>query len=848
MSLLSVLLCVVPAALIGWWGRRMARGSVRGRVALAARLLAVAALAASLLGGSHRRLDEVPRRLVYLVDGSDSLDGAQREWITRRIASLEQQRPKPVRRAVVVFGAGTRVVMPMGQEPLADPRHLQQLLERAEVPRGETNLETALLALPGLLAPERGAGVILLTDGQETAGNVTGALAAVKRLGLEVFPAPPPVFGRARTVWEELAVPPTVPRGSPVAVQLVVFSSGSAAKTGQVAVALQGVAVKRQRVTVRPGWQVLTVTVPAIGQGTMELDVRLTVPDEGIDEQRRAYTEVEGAPRVLMVTEPSTALPALVTALKRRELDVAVSRLTDLPAEPGRLMDYDAVVLFHLPKSLLAEGQIEALRRYVEESGGGLVAIGLGGDLAHEIQTPSPLDALLPIQFEAKGLQEAKRRICMVLLIDRSASMLGPRLAATKKAAIELVKQLAPEDLVGILAFDTKPYVVAEVQQAGQLGPSLIEKLVQLRASGGTDIYPALAAADNRLELTGAALKHIILLSDGNTPFHAEAYRALANSFTLSGTTVSTIGVGSAFINTDFLEWLARSTGGTYYQLQSLDQLPKLVANDARDQIGRLPFAEGLFRPARTPMTDWFAEIPEWPSLRGYLTATAKPSARVDLTINGGAGDDPLLARWTLGRGRVVAFTSDADARWSPAWIRWNAFEAVWAQVVRWAMRPRLGEELFVWVDTQRGAPQLVVEGSLHDPRGALIPDGTAEPIPLSFVQTGAWRWDASLAQVPSGWYQLALESRTAEGPVFAKRWVQIGTLPATREASGQPPREGLLRELARATSGAYDAPDRALLPPTTTSTVTEPLFTWWLPLVIVALLIDIWARGSTML
>ena len=84
--------------------------------------------------------------------------------------------------------------------------------------------------------------------------------------------------------------------------------------------------------------------------------------------------------------------------------------------------------------------------------------------------------------------------------------------------------------------------------------------------------------------------------------------------------------------------------------------------------------------------------------------------------------------------------------------------------------------------------------------------------------------------------------------PAFAKRWVQVGTPPAIKEMPGQPPQESLLRDIARATSGSYDAPDRALVPPTVPVTTTRPLFTWWMPLMLITLLIDIWARGSTML
>jgi uncharacterized membrane protein/Mg-chelatase subunit ChlD len=593
----------------------------------------------------------------------------------------------------------------------------------------------------------------------------------------------------------------------------------------------------------------------------------------------------------LLVGDRVAVLPALATALKRREMDIAVMSPADVPTEINRLLDYDAVVLFNLPKSHLSVNQVEALRTYVETFGGGLVMVGLGGDLAYEVTTASPLDPLLPVQFEPKGLREAKRRVCMILLIDRSASMMGPRIAATKRASVELVKQLSPEDLVGILAFDTQPYVVAEVQPAGQVGSWLVEKLVKLRSSGGTDVYPALSAAANRLELTGSTLKHIILLSDGNTPFHAQAYKALVDAFVHDGTTVSTIGIGAAFVNTDYLKWLAESTGGTFYQMRTLDELPTLVARDTQQALGRLPFTEGYFRPSRTSTTDWFLETGDWPPLRGYFTTTAKPGARVDLTVDGGEGPDPLLARWPVGQGRVVSFTSDADTRWAPEWIRWPGFEGTWAQVVRWAMRPRLTEEVFVWVDESQNVPQLVIEGALDDPKGELVASEGATVLPLSLVQTGRWRWLASLEGVPSGWYQLALETHlpaapdlaqrdttslnaardvalsevegaaqagltatddTAEeqgrSPIFAKRWVYVGASQTSLETTGQPPRESLLRHIAQSTSGAYDVPDRALLPPTVTVTVTEPLLTWWLPLVILTLLAEIALRGSSML
>lgn len=869
MSAVQWLILGAGIALVGWWGRRMPLTGWRRRLAIGCRTIALGALCMALWGPPVRRIHEAPRRVIYLVDGSASIDAAQQAWMARRIASLEALRPPSVDRALVVFGHEAQPLVPFGRAPLSDPEAIQRMVDGATIPRGQTNLEGALLTSLALLTPQHPSSVIVLSDGRETVGNVTGLLAYARRSGAGLFPVPTPMSGKSKTVWEELAVAPVVRYGSSIPVQVVAFNGSPTVRQGEVAIAVQGIPVTHHRVALRPGWQVLPLSVPAFQRGTMALHVQLTIPEEGFSERREAYTEVEGPPQVLLVSDRTSTLPVLATALKRREMDIVLLPPGEFPIEADRLLDYDAVVLFNLPKSSLSAEQVSALRTYLEEFGGGLVMVGLGGDLAFELEHQAPLDPLLPVQFEARGLQQAQRRVCMVLLIDRSASMLGPRIAATKRAAVTLVKQLAPDDLVGVLAFDTKPYVVAEVQPAGQIGDGLVEKLVRLRSSGGTDVYPALEAAAQRLELTGATLTHIILLSDGNTPFHAEVYEPFVRTLKQQGTTVSTIGIGSAFVNTDYLKWLAHSTGGTFYPLRTLEELPRLMARDVDRELGRLPFTEGMFRPVKTSTTTWFPEINDWPPLRGYFTTRAKPGALVDLVLPDSAtpaaeagrpsSDSPLLARWSVGQGRVAAFTSDADRRWSPEWIRWSGFEGTWAHVVRWAMRPRFTEELFAWVEERRGTPQLVLAGELHDPRTQLLDAQGASARPLSLVQTGTWRWESSLDQLPSGWYRLMLQSHqpapdhgqpegsTSTAPIFATRWVQVGTPPVSSEMTGQPPREALLRQLAQMTSGAYDAPDRAFLPPAASATTTEPALMRWLPLVVLALLVDIALRGGSM-
>ncbi|MBI4353819.1 MAG: VWA domain-containing protein [Candidatus Omnitrophica bacterium] len=843
-NLPAVLPLIAIALIIMWLSRSMPLTGTRRVAVILLRIVGIGAAVLAARGLAYSTPHTQPRHIIYLVDQSASIDPRQTAWMARRLASLEALRPAQVSRTLTIFGQDAQLAVPIGHERLLDPSAIQRMLEDASIQREETNLETALLASVATVSSPQRSRVVLLSDGRQTMGDVERIVPHIRRFGLEVYPVNVPSTIPTGVVWEELAAPSIVKRGTSVPVKLIVSNGTERTQVIEIEISVSGLPVKRKRVKLPPGWQALSIPVSTIKTGTMALEVSVTTSSSAEPQRRMAMVEVEGPPKLLFVLEKPAQLPLLAAGLKRREMDLSVATPAELPSEAGALLEYDAVVLFQLPKSVIAPTQVDALRQYVERFGGGVTMVGLGGVLHDEVTHPAALDALLPLVFEPKGLQESKRRVCVILLIDRSASMMGPRIAATKRAAVELVKQLAAEDLVGVLAFDTVPYVIVEVQQVRQVQTSLIDKLVRLKSVGGTDILPALRAAQERLEMTGATVKHAILLSDGQTPFERLAYQQQLAQFTQHQISLSTIGIGPAMVNTELLGWLAKETGGTFYQLRNLEDLPRLVVLDTEKALGRLPFTEGYFQPKRSEQAVWFEDVSDWPPLKGYFTTSAKPSAEIELMIPQDEVQLPLLAHWTMGKGRVAAFASDAQPRWSPDWVRWHQFERVWSEIIQRTMRPRPTEELFAWVETNAGSPHLVIEGDLRQPTASLVSQDGREMTPLALVQHGQFRWRASVDHVGSGWHQLVVESDSA----FLKRWIQIGQAQRGAEAPHLPPDESLLRHIAQDTAGVFDVPDRAFLPPTERVTVQVPLQGMLLPLVILLLLIDVAIRGRTML
>ncbi len=58
------------------------------------------------------------------------------------------------------------------------------------------------------------------------------------------------------------------------------------------------------------------------------------------------------------------------------------------------------------------------------------------------------------------------------------------------------------------------------------------------------------------------------------------------------------------------------------------------------------------------------------------------PKPRASILLRG-PDDDPILATWQAGVGRVAAFTSDAKDRWGNAWLAWPEAQRFWAELSR---------------------------------------------------------------------------------------------------------------------------------------------------------------------
>jgi len=229
------------------------------------------------------------------------------------------------------------------------------------------------------------------------------------------------------------------------------------------------------------------------------------------------------------------------------------------------------------------------------------------------------------------------------------------------------------------------------------------------------DFGPSFQLALDGLKEADAGQKHMIVISDGDPSSPSSAVLRAYRDAGISVTTISFASHGG--IDKQRMKLIADATGGRYYDVPNnqLAQLPQIFIKEAQTVRRALIWEGQPFEPAVVPTgADPMRGITRVPAISGYVvTAEREGLAQTPLR---GLENDPISALWQHGLGKVVAFTSDAAARWSPDWTSWGDYSRFWEQHVRWAMRPSGAAD--VRVTTERRGDETFVVAEAYDESG----------------------------------------------------------------------------------------------------------------------------------
>ncbi len=582
-----------------------------------------------------------------------------------------------------------------------------------------------------------------------------------------------------------------------------------------------------------------------------------------------AFSQIAGPPKVLLVAPPAgeemgfnqgprpDEYSALLAALGASGIAVEAVRPSALPSELPLLADYAGVILVDVPARDLSRARMEALRSYVRDLGGGLVAVGGPTSFGVGGYFRTPLEELLPVEMQIKD-QQRRPRLTILFVIDKSGSMADSsggvsKVDLTKEAAIRSVELLQPGDRVGVVAFDESAAWVVPITEASDPGP-IINRIGSIRAGGGTDIMAGVQAVAKVLPGDDAQLKHVILLSDGGADPTGIA-ELVGRLHSEAGVTLSTVAVGS-----DAAPWLptlAQAGAGRHHFAADPASIPSIFTEETT-LATRSYIIEEPFFPEQAAPSAMLAGVEAVPQLLGYVGTSIKPAATEVLRS---ARKDPILATWQYGLGRAVAWTSDASGRWAQDWLApdtfgnrglaWPGFPRFWAQVVRSTLNQGLSPLAETSVEAHGERATVVVnavgqEGQFlngYSLRASVVsPDGKAASVDLRQVAPG--RYEGDFRPEEQGAYLIRVGGADAGGgePVGQTAGWVLSYSPEYRVL--QPDPAALLR-LAAATGGGPAAADpaRAFAHDLPARRAARPVWTWTLLAAALLLPLDIAVR-----
>jgi uncharacterized membrane protein len=697
------------------------------------------------------------------------------------------------------------------------------------------------------MAPE----IVLLSDGWNTAGALPSA-AAPPDVAVS-YVVPPRLGALPLAVVRNLSAPPMVRVGDEA--EVTIDMQAAEALDAQLRVTLDRAVLVDGPVHLEPGETRLVLSQRVSTIGFLPLRADLQVGDTV--STLSAVTVGKPAGRVMVLEDQPGQANAFVPVLQAGGLQVSRAGASSLPPSASALTEFDAIVLVNAPATSLALDQQRTLQSYVQDLGRGLVVIGGPRAFAPGGYQGTVLDDLLPVAAEPP-VEPQQGSLALFLVIDRSGSMEvvsggsqgggASKIAMAREAAIQAAGLLQPDDTLGVVAFDsqyqwvvppTKLHTAEDVQRAQA-------QISTIKAGGGTSILAPLDAAYEAAAKVDAPLKHVVLLTDGES--NDRGYDELIVRMQPAQITLSTLAIGSDS-DTRLLSGLARLGGGRYYFTERTAQIPRIASKETtiltRNAIveGRIAASVGEPSPILRGLSG------ELPSLNGYVATTRKDRAVTALETERG---HPLLAHWQYGLGRVVVWTSQALQGWAEQWANWPDASQFWAQALRWALPAPVRSDFQPLAQASADGRHVEFQvqslrddgrfADLQDTRATVVdPSGAAREVVLNQTAPGTYTFATSV-EAP-GIYRV-LFSQAAMGRPNAPREEVAGfAVPDAVEAHTVGANRALLEQLARDTGGRELRDVADLARPSSGPGPAIPLWPWLLGAAIVLLPVDVLLR-----
>lgn len=827
---LWLLLLPLAWGLTIWMGRSSLSGlgTATRRLALGVRLVVVLLLVGAVAEPNWRRVSK-DVSVTAVVDTSRSVPLRLQQLVGEylRGASVQAKRNDLLGQITVARGAYV-VTLPGRPNAMGDAQPIGS--------REGTNLAEGIRLALAVAAEGAANRIVLASDGNETAGDLLSAAESARAAGVPIDVLPLKYSYDQEVIVERVITPGTARKGQTINVRVMLNATAPA--VGRLSLMANG-----EPIDLDPDSDSLGRVVELV-EGLNPLDVPINLPFTGPQEfvatfepmedeagvvadslvennQGRSITFVSGEGKVLMLASDRDETDSLVKALEESRLAVEVRLASEAPHTKVEFAGYDAIVLVNTPAWDFSNEQQENLKSYIHDLSGGLVMVGGPDSFGAGGWIGSPLADALPIKMDPP--QKRQMPLGALVMMMHSCEIPNGNYWG-KETALAAVDALSRLDLAGVVEYDfTKGDIwVHPLSQVGN--KSAVKRAINSLSFGDAQSFEGMFQMTvTALEQSNAGQKHAIVISDGDpTPPTA----ATLQRYVAAGVTVSTVAVfphnfGPTSNDLQVMRDIAQRTGGSYYEITTnnqLNTLPQIFIKEAQTVRRTLIWEGDAFAPTRDdPLSEPMKGITgAMPAITGYIVAADR--AGLSTVSLRGQENDPVLAHWNYGLGKVVTFTSDATGRWAASWVSWDQYKKFWEQHVRWAMRPTGSADMRIVTIEDDGVTRVMVEAVTPEGRplnfvrfNARVsgPEGFASR-ELEFRQVDSGRYEATFpSELPGSYvaninYQAPTgEDRVEEGSVQA-----AVTKPFADEFRALRDNSALLRQVALVTGGRVLSPE----------------------------------------
>jgi len=804
------------------------------------RSIAIVLIGMALLGPYREQIESDISTLI-LLDISESMDESTAEDLLTRAATLTE-------------GFSNRAMLPFASESapftLAFPNNQNLESLRGSWGRlnvGGTNIASAL----GTALQSDSSLVLLISDGWNNQGSLDSILEDLRLSDKAVFPLTPDTNPLSEEFkLQQIRAPLVAPQGSKVAIDVIARNTSLETQQGTVIVRQGDNILEEKTVSVPAGQEILIRTESSSsGEGIEELRAELVPDNQQMASSRvLSYLSSRSRERVLVLSGTSEDDRFLSQALREQAFEVE--------AHTGRISEelfqdlsrYSVIVLNNIPFTNLPAVADPRIKQFVREQGGGLLMLGGNRSFGLGNYRNTEIEEVLPVRLLPPRTEQRRLNRAVSLVIDKSRSMLQyNRMEFAREAAREAVRNLNDDDYLGVIAFDTTPFVVLPIQLLRGNRARAMDRIGTIFPVGRTNLYPAMEEARRSLVNVEAGRKHIIVMTDGILPDSGPKYLEQAQRIRMQGITVSTIMYSNE--RDDILQQMAEVGGGAFYQTTDGSALPRIYISDLKTSLGERTMQEAseyVVRRGDAPLTS--TSIARFPPVRGYVQTEAKSGANTELVAFAGGNSEPLLVTHQSGKGKSAAFTSDANGRWSNQWVSWPLFQRFWLDLLESLRAPDQLEDDQVEFDLRHevDGDTLILQLALFSeeliglPISAEItgPDDRVHQVDLS-AESATGKSSTELPSIIAGKHRIELRAGTTRFPPVA---IHIPG-DSFKEVRGRGFHLPTLYRIAEASGGEINPTRDELLGGAEPTTITEDLSRWFVFIALILLLLDILIR-----